>query len=307
MPTDIIDMMNGTARPPHVYLDGRILPKREASLSVEDRGTLFADGVYEVLRYYAGRPLAMDAHVARLRRSLAAIRLAEPDEVDRLADITASVLDHSGLRDAKVYWQITRGSAARDYAIPRGVRPTVLVMAYPAAAVEVAAPPACLRAAILPDERWANCWIKSLMLLGNMLATNAALDAGVDAAILQRDGRVTEGASTNVFSVRDGELWTHPADRWVLAGVTRALVLEIAAESGIPVHERPVTVDALLSADEVLLTGTTTHVAAVGQVGDRRIGTGEPGPITRQLHAGLMARIERACLAGPMNELQPGR
>lgn len=288
--------MPATAEP-FVYLNGRVLPKSEACLSVEERGVFFADGVYEVTRYYAGRPFELDRHLARLDRSLQAIRLPPPPELPQLPRITDDLLDRNGTPDAKVYWQITRGPAPRDYALPRAARPTVLVIAYALGPIDLGEPCPTLRAATAPDERWSNCWIKSLMLLANMLAANAALDAGADVAILHRDGRVTEGAAANVFVVRDGVLWTHPADRWILPGVTRAVVLDLARELGLPVREEAVAVDELRAADEVFLTGTTTQVAAVTSVDGQTIGGGVPGPITRRLHAAFLDRVRQACLS----------
>lgn len=280
-----------------VYLNGRFIDKGAATLSVEDRGTLFGDGVYEVIRYYAGRPLALDAHLGRLRRSLGGIRLAPPADVERLPQITADLLARNGLAEAKVYWQITRGAAPREFVVPRDARPSVLVIAYPAKPVDLVAPAPRLRAVLADDERWHNCWIKSLMLLSNSLTHTAAVDAGADAAILHRDGRVTEATSANAFAVRGGVLYTHPADRWILHGVTRAIVLELAASLGIAVREEAITTEELRSADEVFLTGTTTHVSAVTSVDGARIGNGDVGPITRRLHEALMARIARDCLA----------
>lgn len=284
--------------PEHVYLNGQYLPKSEAMLSVEDRGTLFGDGVYEVIRYYGGRPLAMEAHLARLRRSLRGIELDEPVAVAQLPAISDALVRDNDVPDAKVYWQVTRGPAAREHVIPAEARPSVLVMSYPAPPLETQAPCPAWRAMVAEDRRWSDCWIKSLMLLPNVLARTAAQRAGCNEAILQRDGRVTEGSSTNVFIVRDGELRTHPADRHILGGVTRQLVIELAQAQGLSVVERACTVEQLMAADEVFVTGTTTHIAAITHVDGRAIADAEAGPVTRALHEALVGHVLDACGAG---------
>lgn len=275
-----------------VYLNGQYLPKREAALSVEDRGTLFGDGVYEVTRYYGGRPLAMAAHLARLRRSMEAIEIDEPDDVPALPEISDALVQRNDLEDAKVYWQVTRGPASpRNHAIPERANPSVLVMTYPAPAVDPHAACPAWTAILAEDRRWGDCWIKSTMLLPNTLARSAANRAGCDEAILQCDGRVTEGTSTNVLVVKDGVIRTHPANRRILGGITRAIVLELARGQGRTVREEAVTVEELIGADEVMLTGTTTHIAAVTHVDARAIGDGRPGPVTEALHHALMQHV----------------
>jgi D-alanine transaminase len=281
---------------PIIYLNGGFVRKSTAAMSVDDRGTQFGDGVYEVLRFYAGRPLAVSLHLARMRQSLSRIELPPPDGFDKLPSIAKALLEKNGLSDAKIYWQITRGAAPRNPLFPRGVLPTVLVTASPVAALQTDSPVPTQTAVLAPDERWANCWIKSLMLLPNVLATNAAHRAGCDSAILHRDGTVTEATNANVMIVRDAELWTHPADRWILNGVTRQLVLGLAGELGITVREQACHRDQLQGADEVLLTGTTIHVTAVTQVDGRPIADGSPGPVTARLHEALTAYIADKCL-----------
>lgn len=281
---------------PTIYLNGRFVPKSAAAISVEERGMLFGDGVYEVLRFFAGRPLAMDLHTGRMRQSLNRIELSPPNDFDRFPQIVAELIEKNGLTDARVYWQITRGASPRNPAFPRGVCPTVLVTASPCAGLAPDAPVPTLTATLMTDERWANCWIKSLMLLPNVLASNAAHRAGFGAAILHRDGVVTEATNSNTMIVRAGELWTHPANRYILKGVTRQLVLRCAQEIGVPVREEACTGDQLLNADEVLLTGTTINVTAVTHVDQQAIGGGKPGPVTQRLHAALNELIAGECL-----------
>lgn len=281
---------------PTIYLNGQFVPKSAAAISVEERGMFFGDGVYEVLRFYAGRPLAMDLHVDRMRQSLERIELSPPADFDRFPKVVAELVEKNGLADARVYWQITRGAAPRKPDFPKGVPPTVLVTASPSAALDPDAPVPTLTATLMPDERWANCWIKSLMLLPNVLAANAAHRAGFDAAILHRDGTVTEATNSNAMIVRAGELWTHPANRYILNGVTRQLVLRCAREIGVAVREQTYTTDQLITADEVLLTGTTINVTAISHVDNQPIVNGATGPITQRLHNALTDLIASECL-----------
>ena len=284
------------AREAMVYLDGRVLPRGEATLSVEDRGALFGDGVYEVIRYYAGRPYQLKAHQARLKRSLAGIELAEPEQLDELPAITDRLLEGNGMVEASVYWQITRGAAgARSAIFPYTARPSVLVMCYPLRPLTRGAAAARCTAALMADERWSHCWIKAVTLLPNVLARNRAKAAGHDEAILHRNGRVTEASSANVIGVFDGALRTHPLDGAILAGVTLGRTLDLARQAGIQVLERAMSVDELLEADELMLTGTSIEISAVTGVGERVIGAGEPGPVTQQLYEALVGDIFHQC------------
>ena len=280
-----------------VYINGRYTPKSEATFSIEDRGMFYADGVYEVIRYYAGRPFAMDLHLKRLRQSLDRVHITPPDDFDQFTGIVQHLLERNDIAEARVYWQITRGSAPRNALFPQGVKPSVLITVTDVPPLDPEGPVPCRTATVLSDERWANCWIKSLMLLPNVLATNRAHDAGFDAAILERDDHITEATNANAMAVRQGELWTHPADRYILNGVTRQVMLQLAGELGIPVRESLFTTDELMQADEALLTGTTLHVAAVTHIDHQPIADGKPGPVTRKLHEAFIQRVTRDCLS----------
>ncbi len=285
-----------TQTDPMIYLNGEFCPKSAGAVSVDERGMLFADGVYEVLRFYAGRPLAMDRHVQRMAESLSRIELDPPADFERFPQIAQDLLEKNNLTDARFYWQITRGPAPRNVRYPKDTPPTVMVVPTPCAGLDDDAPIPTQTAILMPDQRWGNCWIKSLMLLPNVLAANAAYRAGADAAILHRDGIVTEATNANAMIVRDGELWTHPADRWILNGVTRQLVLERADAAGIPIREKAFGSDEMLDADEVFLTGTTIHVTAITQIDGQKINTGQPGPVTMGLHEAFNLHIHTQCL-----------
>ena len=279
-----------------VYLNGEYLPCCDAHLDVEDRGTFFADGVYEVVRYFGGRPLGMAEHLQRLQRSLSEIRLDPPPETGRLDEISNELVHRNATPDATVYWQVTRGSAPRDAAFPQNTQPTVLAISSPAAPLESETQPTALKAVFVDDLRWHRCDIKSLMLLPNVLAKNQALDAGVDEAILHRGDTVTEGTATSVCIVHNGRLWTHPADQWILDGITRRALLKLARQEGIETVERTFTTDQLLRADEVMLCGTTKLVAGVSWVDSQAIGQETTGPVTNHLHAAMVRYIRRQCL-----------
>lgn len=285
-----------------VYLNGEFLPRGEAKLDIEDRGAMFADGVYEVTRFYAGRPFALDAHIARLERSLDEIRIAPPADVERLAELNDELMRRNHLADAIVYWQVTRGSARRNHRFPADATPTFFMIAYPAQPLDPAAPPAVKPVILHDDLRWHRCSIKSLMLLPNVLARQKAAEAGAYEAILHRDNVVTEGAATSVCIVRGGELITHPADHLILGSITRAVVLDLARSLGLPVSERTFTTEELLSADEVFICGTTSHITAIGEVDGRHIGDSAAGAVTRRLHEALIGHIVETCGLNAVNK-----
>ncbi|MEX0654361.1 MAG: D-amino acid aminotransferase [Phycisphaeraceae bacterium] len=278
-----------------VYLNGHFLPKDQATLSVEDRGTLFGDGVYEVLEYYDGRPFAMQGHLDRLRQSLAGIRLPAPAAVDRLPEISDELLRRNHLTHARLYWQVTRGPAPRNHLPPDEPTPTVLAIPTPIAPLNVRAPVQCWKAITHDDLRWARCCYKTLMLLPNTLAKDEARRAGCQEAILHRNGTVTEGSATNVLAVCDGALWTHPADASILHGITRAIAIDLARALGLALHETALTVEQLRAAEEVMVTGTTARVTAITHVDGHPIGAGEAGPVTTRLHETFLKQLSQQC------------
>ncbi len=278
-----------------VYLNGDFLRRSQAVLDIEDRGAMFADGVYEVIRYYAGRPYAIHEHLARLRSSLGAIELPEPPRLEHLVAVSDELVKRNRLSDAQVYWQITRGSWPRHHAFDPDAAPTVLAVAYPQPPLDPEAPPPAINAVLTPDIRWHRCDIKSLMLLPNVLAKNQALNAGAQEAIFHRDHRITEGTATSVFIVHQGQLWTHPANQWILDGVTRRTILALSIKADIAATERTFTADELLAADEVFMCGTTLHVAGAVKVGHKHIGNGQVGQVTKTLHRMLVNHIWQAC------------
>lgn len=277
----------------NVYLNGRIVPYDEAKLPVEDRATLFADGVYEVIRYYGGHSFLMDAHLERLERSLREIRLPAVD-LQQLAEAGEELARANGVHDGNLYVQISRGVAPRTHAFPDGVEPTVFMTARETARPAAEYREGGISCITLPDLRWLRCDIKSLSLLPNILAKQQAKEAGAFEALLVRDGFLTEGTSSNLFAVIDGALYTHPEGPHILSGVTRRVVLALAREEGIPVHTTKVALSSLERVDELLISGTNTEVLGVVQLDGRPVGRGEVGPVTRRLIERFDGLVEAA-------------
>lgn len=282
-----------------VYLNGKYLDHTEATIPVDDRGFLFADGVYEVIRIYGGRPFLADPHLRRLRAGLAALHIdgAVVDGLDEIAE--RLIRDNNVDGDGTIYIQITRGVAPRRHAFPDpGVPPTVYALAkpfnqYPASTFENG-----VTAIAVPDVRWSRCDIKSIALLPNVLANQQAHDAGAFEALFVKDGVLIEGSHSNLFGVLDGTLITYPACNYILPGITRALVLTMARELDIPVAESAIPWDRIADVEELFLSGTTTEVMPVTTVDSHVIGDGRRGPITTRLQQAYREKIEAEKLSG---------
>lgn len=277
--------------PDVAFVNGTFMPLAEATVSIEDRGFQFGDGVYEVIRTYQGRPFALDAHLARLERSAAALDLMP--SYSRL-EWTGHILE--GIRraaypEAKIYMQLTRGVAPREHTYPADVAPTVVMTVRELHLLDKSVQEAGVEAMTTEDIRWGRCDIKSVNLLANVFARQQAKQARAFEAILVKKGLVTEGAVSNVMVVQGGTVVTAPEGPRILSGVTRAVVLELARSGGLPVQERCISQAELYSADEVFLTGTTVEVLAVVRVDGRVIHDGRPGPITRRLAAGFTGLV----------------
>ena len=268
------------------------MPLSEAKVSIEDRGFQFGDGVYEVIRTYKGRPFSLDAHLARLDRSAAALNLPQPYS---RADWTHHILEgikQAAYPEAKIYLQITRGVAPRDHAYSDDATPTVVMTVREFHPLDRSVQTTGVDAMTTEDIRWGRCDIKSVNLLANVLARQRVRQAGVFEAILVNGGFMTEGAISNVMVVKGGMVVTAPAGARILSGVTRAIVLDLARSAGLSVQERFVSQAELYEADEVFLTGTTVEVLAVVRIDGKTIGAGRPGPITQRLAESFTSRIE---------------
>jgi len=272
------------------WFGNRFVPQEEVRISPLDRGYYFGDGAYEVFRFYAGQLYETEAHLQRLWHTSAGLKLELPFAQEELAAKLEELVRRSGAAEGNVYLQITRGAAPRAHPFPRGAEPVVMAYATPVAR-PVAAMEAGIRAVTVEDIRWLRCDYKTLNLLPNVLAKQEALDRGADEAVLHRSGTVTECSASNLMIVRDGTVLTHPADNFILHGVTRAVVLRLARAAEIPVVERPFTLDELAGADEAFITGTTVEVTPVVSLNGQAVGSGRPGSVTRRLQTDFAATL----------------
>ena len=268
-----------------VFLNDEFLPIEKATISVLDRGFIFGDGVYEVIPVYSRRPFRLAEHLVRLQSSMDAIRLANPHPASKWTELVGKIIAGNPWEDQNVYLQITRGAAKRDHAFPKGLKPTVFVMAS-----ELVPPSAELvtsgaKAIVLPDYRWLRCDIKSTSLLGNCMLRTLAADEGCAEAILVRDGVLTEASASNVFIVKSGTVLTPPKSHLILPGITYDVVLEILRANAI-VHEvRPVAESELRSAEEIWVTSSSREVLAITTLDGKPVGGGKPGPVGERVHA----------------------
>lgn len=276
-----------------VFLNGEFLPLDQARVPVLDRGFIFGDGVYEVVPVYDGRPFRWPQHLSRLNRSLSKVGIANPRDDAGWADLVQALIDRHPWRDQFIYLQITRGVARRDHAFPKGVTPTVFAMSSEFVPVSAAVRHAGVAAVTLPDERWLHCDIKSTSLLGNVLARQAAVEADAFECVMFRDGFLTEGAASNIWVVRHGQVLGPPRDHLVLEGIRMSLMDELCAECGIETRMRPITREDVLSADELLLSSATREVLAITRLDGRAVGSGTPGPVYARLHAAYQAATRR--------------
>ena len=268
-----------------VYLNGQFLPLEEAKVSVLDRGFIYGDGVYELVPVYGRRPYRLRQHLARLQRSLDGIRLANPHTDDEWEAIIAGLIGRMAFADQGVYLQVTRGAAKRDHAFPAGVAPTVFMMSNPLALPSREQIERGVAVVTAADERWLHCDLKTISLLGNVLARQLAVDAGATETVLFRNGYLTEASASNVLLVRDGVIVAPPKDNQILPGITYDVAFELAREAGLPIQVRPVPKEEALAADEMWLSSSTKEVLAVTSVDGRPFGGGKPGPVFRKVHA----------------------
>ncbi|MGH2461921.1 MAG: aminotransferase class IV [Chloroflexota bacterium] len=279
---------------PLVYLNGEFVSYEAARVPVEDRGLQFADGVYEVVRYYDGCPFRMPQHFARLVRSAAGIELPLPP-IEEIRQAMDALVERQKLQDAAVYLQITRGPAPRAHGLVPDPRPTVIAIAREARSVR---PRPSLRAVTVSDDRWARCYLKTTALLPNALARERARRLGADDGIFVRDGFVMEATASNVFVVQNGVLATPPLTNYILAGITREAVIELAHGEGISVSEEPISAHLLYQADEAFLTGTNSELGPIVAIDGRMIGDGRPGPVFNRILAAFDAAVRRVQPAG---------
>ncbi len=279
-----------------VFLNGEFVPKERALIHISDRGFQLGDGIYEVVRCYRGRAFRLSEHIERLLQSADAIRLQLPYDRDELTECVKTLLGDVSWEYANVYVQVTRGPAARVHKFPSAVQPTVLMYVYQSKPVSRALREAGIAAIIVPDTRGTLCHIKSVNLLPCVLAKQAAADAGVEEAFFERQGiGVVEGASSNIFAVLEGVLHTSPISPYILPGVTRDCVLQLAESQGMPVELRFMSREELANASEVFITSTSKEVLAVTHIAGDVIGSGRPGPVCLKLSTDYSRLVEQEC------------
>lgn len=276
-----------------IYLNGEFLPRSEARLSIDERGFIFGDGVYEVTRVVDGALFESGRHLRRLARGLADMRLSPSESMADIEAISMRLLSENGMMDGEgmIYLQITRGAAPRTHYFPPAGTPCTVFMSAQRFVVPHDKRTTGVSAVTYPDIRWSRCDIKTVNLIPAVLARQFAVDSGVFEAIFVRDSAITEGSHTNFFGVLDGELRTYPASNYILGGVTRDVVIELAHELGIPFVERPFHVQDLPRLEEAFFTGTTTDVMPAVQIDGKVVGNGRPGPLTMQLYEGIARRL----------------
>jgi D-alanine transaminase len=267
------------------YVNGSFVPLSEAKVSVLDRGFLFADGIYEVAAVLGGKLVDNASHLARLERSVGEISLVLPETTERIQEIQKELVERNNLVNGMVYLEVTRGAdTGRDFAFPRNVKPTLVMFTAEKDIVGAESAKRGISVITVPDIRWARRDIKSVALLAQVLAKQAAAEAGAGEAWMVEDGFVTEGGSSSAFILtQDDVLVTRQNGNAILPGCTRKAVVKLAEERQLRVEERPFSVGEALRAKEAFITSATLFVQAVIAIDGRKIADGKPGPMTNRL------------------------
>ncbi len=280
-----------------VYLDGKFMPSTQATISPLDRGFIFGDGIYEVVPVFSGRPFRLAHHLRRLRNGLAAIGIDSPMGDTHWHRELQRLVDDNGAGDQYIYLQITRGIAPRNHVFPVDTKPTVFAYAEPTVYPEPMATVEAVSAITTEDIRWQRCDIKSTSLLAAVMLRQQAAEKGSAEALLVRNGLITEGAATNVFMVLGSDLVTPPTGPYILSGITRELILELAKRHDIPAIERDIEEQELAAATEIWISGSTQEIKPVTHVDGSPVGNGTPGPVFARLQA-LYLEYKRAFREG---------
>ena len=266
-----------------VYVNGIYVSEEQGKISIFDRGFLFADGIYEVTAVVKGRLVDYDAHMERLERSLREIRLDWPCSKEELKAMHLDMVKRNSLAEGWIYMQITRGSADRDFKFPKGVKPTLIAFTQSKKLVDNPDAVRGVRVITVPDIRWARRDIKSVMLLAPVLGKQRAYEQGAFEGWMVEDGKITEGTSSNAYIVKDGKVITRAISNSILAGCTRRALFRLAREKGVTLEERAFTPDEAYAADEAFLTSASNFVMPIVEIDNKRVGGGQPGPVTRKL------------------------
>jgi D-alanine transaminase len=267
-----------------VFLNGKLLPIEQASVSVLDRGFIFGDGVYELVPVYSRVPFRLDEHLTRLERSLGEAKIRNPYSRAQWRANVYQVIDAQSFDDQGVYFQVTRGVAKRDHAFPKGLEPTVFMMANPLVSPPQAQVDKGGAAVSATDNRWLRCDIKSISLIGNCLLRQMSAEAGAVETILFREGKLTEASASNVFIVKRGVIQSPPKSNLILPGITYDVVSELARANNLPIEFRDVSEAEVRAADEIWVTSSSKEVLAIVELDGKRVGDGRPGPVFRRMH-----------------------
>jgi D-alanine transaminase len=267
-----------------VFLNGKLLPIEQASVSVLDRGFIFGDGVYELVPVYSRVPFRLDEHLTRLERSLGEAKIRNPYSRAQWRSNIYQVIDAQTFDDQGVYFQVTRGVAKRDHAFPKSLEPTVFMMSNPLVSPPQAQVDKGGAAVSATDNRWLRCDIKSISLIGNCLLRQMSAEAGAVETILFRDGKLTEASASNVFVVKRGVIHSPPKSNLILPGITYDVVSELARANNLPIEFRDVSENEVRAADEIWVTSSSKEVLAIVELDGKRVGDGRPGPVFRRMH-----------------------
>ncbi len=267
-----------------VFLNGKLLPIEQASVSVLDRGFIFGDGVYELVPVYSRVPFRLDEHLTRLERSLGEAKIRNPYTRAQWRSNIYQVIDAQTFDDQGVYFQVTRGVAKRDHAFPKSLEPTVFMMSNPLVSPPQAQVDKGGAAVSATDNRWLRCDIKSISLIGNCLLRQMSAEAGAVETILFRDGKLTEASASNVFIVKRGVIHSPPKSNLILPGITYDVVSELARANNLPIEFRDVAEAEVRAADEIWVTSSSKEVLAIVELDGKPVGDGRPGPVFRRMH-----------------------
>lgn len=272
--------------PELMYLNGSVVSPEEAKVPVLDRGFLFGDGLYEVVRVYDNEPFCLKEHLDRFYFGINGLEMPFPYSKDQFEALLRDFIKQSNLGWASLYWEVSRGAyeTRTHYFTDKMTSPTIFIMTRYVGPQPAEKRERGIKVSLQPDVRWLKCCYKTVNLVANCMAMTRAYRVGASEAVLYRsEDHVTEGAASSLFIVKNGELWTHPESDLILSGITRGQVLKLAEKLGIPYKEKIFGVRDLLEADEAFITGTVVEINPIVYVDDRVIGSGKPGPVTQKV------------------------
>lgn len=271
------------------YVNGAMIPLDQATISIQDRGFLFGDGIYEVTAVVGGHLVDYDNHAARLFRSLNAIALPAPVSAGRLLQLHQDIIAANKLEEGLVYLQITRGSAERDFGFPAQIHASLIMFTQSKPVIDNPWAKTGIKVVTTPDLRWKRCDIKSVSLLAQVIAKQEAAKVGAQEAWMVRAGKITEGSASSAYIIKNDEIITKPLSNAVLSGVTRMALLQLARSHKLKLIQRAFTLSEAYAADEAFITAATNFVMPVVSINDRPVGSGKPGPHSNALREAYVA------------------